>query len=706
MTFEQGTLPAATHWRLFTFGSGPSGSTWDVEHVQFDFLSPDVTATPICSGDAGAGFACGHAFDDTDRIWGGRPNAAGELFIGVSLDQAAAPAVVTFAHAANKHRTNLVLLQSSRDRVDWTTHLYASLGETDRRHTVLYAPADPPSYPAWRLAGRANHDFWAWDVLDLQVLRAGLPQACELTGSGDAGESYGVENLQGEGPGRWGGRPDESGRFHLTMRNDDGLVIDRIVLEQSAKHSMRSLDLQYETPDGWKPWRRFKRLRPGRNELFVGPQPPPLTEDRVRPLDRTALDQALQQARTDRALRPDVDRRILILIASYRDHEIANTVRSALEMAACPNDVRFAICHQFDSDTKHLLDEWKADHRFSIDEVPFAQSQGCCWARNRTFRLFDDEAYILQIDAHTRFADQWDLRYIHMLETADSSKPIITSYPSSFTIGDDGEVELDTTAGPQRLVIAKERDDLTVLQTTEKLVDQSAPQPSPTLAAGQLFTIGQFCHDVDYDPQLYFAGEELSLAARAFTSGYDLFCPNDVLIWHLYEHDEPKHWEDHDTYDESHVVAVKRLRTLFQGDQGALGRYGLGTTRSLAEFEALAGVDLQNAPLSQLERRFAKDESAAVANADAVEGEASVITIDRSGIEARDDYAAFLVVLFDAEGCEVARHTETAPQVLALKQGAIELPAPIPAGATHFAVVPQTEAGVIGVVALRALAQN
>ena len=29
------------------------------------------------------------------------------------------------------------------------------------------------------------------------------------------------------------------------------------------------------------------------------------------------------------------------------------------------------------------------------------------------------------------------------------------------------------------------------------------------------------------------------------TNGYDFFCPNEDLLWHLYHHSMPYHWSDH-----------------------------------------------------------------------------------------------------------------------------------------------------------------
>ena len=54
------------------------------------------------------------------------------------------------------------------------------------------------------------------------------------------------------------------------------------------------------------------------------------------------------------------------------------------------------------------------------------------------------------------------------------------------------------------------------------------------IAAGCLFTRGSFVKDVPYDQSLYFYGEELSIALRAFTRGYGIYHIPSTPIYHLY----------------------------------------------------------------------------------------------------------------------------------------------------------------------------
>lgn len=282
---------------------------------------------------------------------------------------------------------------------------------------------------------------------------------------------------------------------------------------------------------------------------------------------------------------------IFVQIASYRDGDLPLTIASCVENAQHPEKLAFGICRQYDEQTYTDLDEFLFDPRFRVHQVYYQASKGCCWARNITNTLYDNEKYTLQVDAHSRFASGWDDRFTDMLASTGDENAVLTTYPPPFTKS--GGVEtLHNDRGIQRLTLSRFNRDLTTVLGTEQVVAVGKPEKSRFIAAGLIFTFGRFCQDVEYDPELYFAGEEISLAARAYTHGYNFYYPNENLVWHRYRHPMPLHWSDNmDTQTEAHEKAVKRLATLFLGDHTELGRYGLGKKRSLDEFETYAGIN-------------------------------------------------------------------------------------------------------------------
>merc|ERR1719461_2615625 len=65
---------------------------------------------------------------------------------------------------------------------------------------------------------------------------------------------------------------------------------------------------------------------------------------------------------------------------------------------------------------------------------------------------------------------------------------------------------------------------------------RDTPMISPFLGAGIIFSRGHRIRNVPYDCCLpmMFAGEEMSVGSRAWTSGYDLYAPVFSFVQHPY----------------------------------------------------------------------------------------------------------------------------------------------------------------------------
>jgi hypothetical protein len=294
--------------------------------------------------------------------------------------------------------------------------------------------------------------------------------------------------------------------------------------------------------------------------------------------------------------RPDrfADRRIFVAIASYRDRDLPRTMESAMAAAAEPSRLRFGICHQHDAQCDHDLDRWRDDPRVLVDAVPFQESRGVCWARARIQALYDGEPYVLQIDAHMRFAGGWDERCRRMFGSVDSALPILTNYPPGFRVGPDGREHREPDPGARWLELAPDRPEGSFRQRAAPAPRGDRPGRQSFVAAGFLFGPGSFYLDVPYDPEIYFAGEEITLAVRAYTHGYDLHYPNENVAWHWYDHPSRLHWEDYEEHSALAAAGRQRVRRVLAGDPG-LGRFGLGHRRSIASWEHLAGLRLSDA---------------------------------------------------------------------------------------------------------------
>ncbi len=121
------------------------------------------------------------------------------------------------------------------------------------------------------------------------------------------------------------------------------------------------------------------------------------------------------------------------------------------------------------------------------------------------------------------------------------------------------------------------------------------PVPARFYSAHFCFTLGQFSTEVQHDPEFYFHGEEISIAARAYTHGYDLFHPHKVVIWHEYTRKgRVKQWDDDKDWGTKNNVSHAKNRQLFamDGEEVTIdfGNYGFGTERTLRDYEIYSGL--------------------------------------------------------------------------------------------------------------------
>lgn len=284
---------------------------------------------------------------------------------------------------------------------------------------------------------------------------------------------------------------------------------------------------------------------------------------------------------------------IFISIAAYRDPELVSTVQGCLAMADEPDDIRIGLVWQHTGDEE--IDAIAGDPRVTVLDIPAEQSAGACWARAKAMTLYGGETYYMQLDSHHRFVQGWDTALKADMVKTGSEKPLLSSYLPAYH-PDHPTPEWRRPSG-----IIFHRFEGPVALVRGGSVDPNAPEgrpiPAKFVAGGFIFTLGSFVSEVPYDPELYFHGEEISVALRAYSWGYDLFHPSASMIFHYYGRVElPRHWSDDKTrvergpaWWERDKISKRRIRNLFSGV--TKGRYGLGPVRTVADYERLTGLD-------------------------------------------------------------------------------------------------------------------
>jgi len=284
--------------------------------------------------------------------------------------------------------------------------------------------------------------------------------------------------------------------------------------------------------------------------------------------------------------------RIFVSIAAYRDPELVPTVADCLAKARHPEQLRLAVCWQHGPEEPRP--GFGDGDRVQFIDVDWRESRGPCWARAQIMRLWDGEDHYFQIDSHMRFADDWDTTLLRQADRSGSEKPLITSYCPAFIPGK-GPV----SEGPMRIDFVRFSADAIPAFIPGHIEDwerYDRPLRARFVAAGFCFAPGTFVEEVPYDPDVYFLGEEISLAIRAFTNGYDLYHPTEPIVWHEYGRGaRVKHWDDHTRANgldadwwELDVRSRAKVSSFLTSPY--IGRHGCGTRRTFRDYEEYAGL--------------------------------------------------------------------------------------------------------------------
>ena len=240
--------------------------------------------------------------------------------------------------------------------------------------------------------------------------------------------------------------------------------------------------------------------------------------------------------------------RIFVPIASYRDPECCRTVADLFRKARNPERIFVGICNQIDREKDEELAREAYPFAKQVREiiVPASGSRGVCWARHQAETLHRGEDYVLVIDSHMRFIENWDEFSIEELKLCPSPKSVFSNYPAAYRPPD----QIDVT-DRAIVMVAKPFNRLGDLRFASRVLQRPSDKPlrGAFIAAGLLFAKAALIHEVPHDPYMFFAQEEITMSARLFTQGWDVFSPRTNLIYHRYFRDSDAgsirlHWQD------------------------------------------------------------------------------------------------------------------------------------------------------------------
>jgi len=295
---------------------------------------------------------------------------------------------------------------------------------------------------------------------------------------------------------------------------------------------------------------------------------------------------------------------IFVQIAAYRDFEVTPTILDAIKQSSGNHTINFGV---------HTV--YLEESEINIPDLPnvkHAESKapdniGLGIGRALAHQFYDGEDYYLQCDSHSRFIKGWDEVAIHSVlnyQIQGIHKPLLTMYPANYWYPslDAKFVEKDVlSSGQLRNISFHENPDQfrktrIPLQTAMPIVDGSVFVKS--VSGGSIFTVNGF---QPFNTDIAFYGEEIWLAARAYTHGFDIVVPDEQYMYHLYyNHNKPAEinkrkllWADFpDQFNALDVISKDLIyKTLTEGTTGDML---LGTERTIAEYGIFAGLDFIN----------------------------------------------------------------------------------------------------------------
>ena len=293
---------------------------------------------------------------------------------------------------------------------------------------------------------------------------------------------------------------------------------------------------------------------------------------------------------------------IFVQIAAYRDLEVTPTILDAIKQSSGNHTINFGV-HTVYVDESEINVPDLPNVKHAESKAP--ENIGLGIGRALAHQFYDGEDYYLQCDSHSRFIKGWDEVAIHSVlnyQIQGIHKPLLTMYPANYwypsATAKYVEKDFLQTGHLSNISFHENPDQFRAiripLQTAMgPLKDENRFVKS--VSGGSIFTVGGF---LPFNTDIAFYGEEIWLAARAYTHGYDMVVPDEQYMYHLYyNHDKPAEinkrkilWNDYPAEFEELDKVSKALiyKTLTEGTTGEML---MGTQRTVADYGLFAGLD-------------------------------------------------------------------------------------------------------------------
>lgn len=230
---------------------------------------------------------------------------------------------------------------------------------------------------------------------------------------------------------------------------------------------------------------------------------------------------------------------VYVFIPCRLDTDLRYTLEDLYQKATKPAEVKTVVVNQdlpenrwhqrdFDYISKNIL-------LISIDEDRFA---GLPRVRSlaKSFRP-SNAKYILFIDAHTRFDQDWDRALINKYQQHWSGAKVVFSvYPNAFYLPDSREpyVEYNVNSFNKHWKHNRRYD------CGPNMKDKNASFAKSAIAGGFLFSTIDWIEEVGFRYDQEFGWDEIQASYESVVNGYEILSFKYPPVYHLYSHENRK----------------------------------------------------------------------------------------------------------------------------------------------------------------------
>jgi hypothetical protein len=294
---------------------------------------------------------------------------------------------------------------------------------------------------------------------------------------------------------------------------------------------------------------------------------------------------------------------IFVSIISYKDAELVKTIKHLLHNAENPKDIHIGVVSQH-FPSKHP--DLSFVKNLTYHKMSFVDAKGAGYARKIAMEMYGGQDYFLQLDSHMRFAKHWDAKMIDIHKQAQkiakTEKVILSQFPAPYEVHTGGkdyypQGDKDYWSDPSWTSVVNTYAGVWAGHRMT-MEDKTKPHRSHTILAAYVFAPGYITKEVPYDERICFMGEELCFAIRAFTRNWEIYAPNEMLLWHFYQRkSHTKIWNQRE--DAIRKYRWIDLETLSQNTQKDIllgieqGVYGIGDKKKYEEYQKMIGIDFK-----------------------------------------------------------------------------------------------------------------